>query len=137
MQTKVVRDIITVTPPKIWHHIAKQAGVDPKALREMVIKQTGEVMADFTFERVEMRFEDAEFKTTPDGEPYALIPTEFAMSSPATGRVEVSSHTLAILDEGTWYLMRVNDIGQLAILRQVYPGFADVEFPSGTMKATK
>ena len=135
MQTKDVPNIIGVTPPRIWKSIAEQAGLDPAELRKTVIQQTNEVMKDVVFEKMSMDLDKAEFKTTPDGEPYALIPTSFVMSSPAIGKIESTSHTLALMDEGKWYLLSVSDEGQLVILRKVYPGFAGVELPKGTMKA--
>ena len=137
MRAKEIGEVISVTPPRIIAHIAKQAGVDPAELRKMVVKQTEEVMKDVTFEKMSMRIDQAEYKTTPDGEPYALIPTSFVMDAGDAGKFETNSHTLALLDAGKWYLIRVNDAGQLAILRQVYPGFVGIEFPKGTMKAIK
>jgi hypothetical protein len=59
------------------------------------------------------------------------------MNSEATGRMRAKSETLALLDEGQWYLVRVNDLQQVAILRQVYPEFAAVEFSGGTMEAVE
>ena len=49
-----VENIISVTPPKIWNHIAKQAGIDPAKLRETVIEQTTEAMKQVTFEEASM-----------------------------------------------------------------------------------
>jgi hypothetical protein len=37
--------------------------------------------------------------------------------------------------QGRRRLPRVDDARQVAILKQVYPGFADVEFPAGTMES--
>ena len=132
-----VENIISVTPPKIWNHIAKQAGIDPAKLRETVIEQTTEAMKQVTFEEASMDLDRAEFKATPDGDPYVLIPTTFVMSAEATGKIKSDTFTLALLDEGKWYLLSVSDTGQLAILRMVYPGFNNVELPKGTMKAIK
>ena len=132
-----VENIISVTPPKIWHHIAEKAAVDLVALRKNVIEQTANAMKEVRFEEASMDLERAEFKSTPDGEPYVLIPTTFIMSSEATGKIKSDSFTLALLDEGKWYLLSVSDTGQLAILRTVYPSFNNVELPKGTMKAIK
>jgi sarcosine oxidase gamma subunit len=72
-----------------------------------------------------------------NGDPYALIPTETVMTSEATGTMRVQSETLALLDEGQWYLVRVNDLQQVAILRQVYPEFSAVEFSGGRVEASE
>jgi hypothetical protein len=47
-------------------------------------------------------------------------------------RVRIGSHTLALLDEGKWYLLQVNHGPRVQILREVYPEFAGVVFPSGS-----
>jgi hypothetical protein len=46
--------------------------------------------------------------------------------------VRVTSETLALLENGTWYLMAVDDPSQIEVLRQAYPAFADVEFTAAT-----
>ena len=43
-------------------------------------------------------------------------------------RVQERSHTLALLDEGKWYLLRVNNAPQLQILREVSPSSQALNF---------
>jgi hypothetical protein len=38
------------------------------------------------------------------------------------------------MDEGEWYLLSVSDPNQVTILKEVYPSFANVELPAGTME---
>jgi hypothetical protein len=52
----------------------------------------------------------------------------------AGGKIKATSSTLGLLDEETWYLVRVEDAQQVEILKEVYPAFADVEFPTGSME---
>ena len=136
-KTLDVEIMISVTPPRILQHIAEKAAVDLVALRKNVIEQTTRAMKEVRFEQASMDLDRAEFNSTPDGEPYVLIPTTFIISSEATGKIKSDSFTLALLDEGKWYLLSVSDTGQLAILRTVYPSFNNVELPKGTMKAIK
>ena len=41
------------------------------------------------------------------------------------------------MDGTDWYLLRVSDQQQVAILRKVYPSFATVEFPDDSMQPVK
>ena len=50
----------------------------------------------------------AEHHELPSGEPYVLIPTETVMDT-GDGKSAARSHTLALLDGGAWYLLRVSD----------------------------
>lgn len=78
-----------------------------------------------------------EYKELPNGEPYALIPTEVVMDAGGADKILAKSQTLALLDGGAWYLLRVNEDQQVTVMRQVYPEFAEVEFPAGSMEALK
>jgi hypothetical protein len=84
-----------------------------------------------------MELEGAEYPALDDGTPYALIPTGTVVKpDPAKDeKISVKSKTLGLLDGADWYLVRVNEPQQVMILREVYPGFANVDFPAGTMEA--
>ena len=73
---------------------------------------------------------------TPDGTPYALIPTKTVMETGGQ-TIEAKSHTLALIDGSDWYLLRVSDQQQVTILRKVYPSFATVEFPDDSTQTVK
>lgn len=68
------------------------------------------------------------------GRTYLLIPTWTEMTIQGAGRFRVDTQTLAIEDGGEWYLIRVEDAPQQALLREVYPEFVGVEFPAGTTR---
>lgn len=125
-------EILGVTPPRIYEHIAGQAGIPVPQLREMLVQQTERVMADVIFEWAEMSMDAATYHQTPDGLGYALVPTRVIMASQGTRFVAVSD-TLAFQDEGKWWLLRVSEAPQVEILRQVYPSFAEVAFAPGKM----
>ena len=42
--------------------------------------------------------------------------------------------TLGRVDGDTWYLVRTEDGQQVQMLKEIYPEFADVEFPKGAME---
>jgi hypothetical protein len=127
--------IVKTIPPRVLEHIAKQAGVDVAILRQIVIAQMKAALAEVKLVSFGMDVAAAEHKELPNGEPYVLIPTETVMDAGESGKLRAKSHTLALLDGGAWYLLRVNEAQQVEIMRQVYPEFADVEFPSGSMEA--
>lgn len=139
---KAMRDedydkVADTIPPRVMEFIARQAGLEVDALRTVVVQQMEAALAAVDLEEFGMDMDALKQAELADGEPYALIPTETVMNSEATGRMRAKSETLALLDEGQWYLVRVNDLQQVAILRQVYPEFASVEFSGGTMEAVE
>jgi len=129
--------IANTIPPRVLDFIAKQAGMEVDALREVVVQQMKAALATVKLESFSMDFAALEEKELANGDPYVLIPTETVISSEATGKMVAKSDTLALLDQGKWYLLRVSEAQQVAILRQVYPEFAAVQFSAGTMEAAE
>ena len=121
--------MFSVTPPPIIGFIAEQAKVPEAELRAVMAAQMSEMMQSITFESFGMDMASAERGELPDGEPYVMIPTQSVIKIPGTGTMTTNTHTLAFMDGGEWYLVRIEDQNQIDILRRVYPGFADVEFP--------
>lgn len=124
-------------PPRVLKHIAGQAGIGVEDLRKAMIRQMAAVMKDVTIASFGMDVAEARHQELADGSPYVLIPTQTVIDAGAMGRTAVRSDTLALMDEGAWYLLRVSDAAQVAILRQAYPGFAGVEFSGGASKAVE
>ncbi|MGE3304779.1 MAG: hypothetical protein AB7I52_02315 [Rhizobiaceae bacterium] len=129
--------LVDTVPPRVVEHIAKQANVDAEMLRKVMLEQITQAMASVKIEAFAMDMDAASDHELPGGEPYALIPTRTVMDTGASGKFEARSDTLAFLDEGTWYLVRVSEADQVKILREVYPEFAAVEFAAGTMEAVQ
>ena len=136
MRANNLTSIMTAVPPKVLDSIATQYKVTNEQLLQAMQQQFDEAMKTVTLVSFGMDLEAAEFVTLPDGTEYALIPTETVMDlgAAAGGKMRASSTTLGLLDGETWYLVRVEDPQQVAILKQVYPGFADVTFPTGSME---
>ncbi len=124
-------------PPKVLGYIADKGGVDVAKLREMVIEQMTKALAEVKIEAFSMDLANAEYRELQTGEPYVLIPTETDMDAGEQGRLKATSQTLALLDDGKWYLLRVNEQQQVEIMRQVYPQFVGVEFDGGSVEALK
>lgn len=126
-------DVIAQTvPPRMLAHMAARAGVEVEAVRAALIaemeKLSGQaVIAEYRIDEDGMTVGQFE-----DGLPYALLPTETIVQMDGK-QVQVRSETLALQDADEWYLVRVSDPQQVTMLREVYPGFTDVEFaPSAT-----
>ncbi len=133
MKVNDMERVIATIPPGVLASIAESNGVDVEQLRAAVIEQSAKAMESVTIVSFGMDLENGEFLELADGTPYALVPTETVMDA-GSGKLKASSDTLALLDEDTWYLLRVDDAQQVEILRKVYPGFAGVEFAPGTLE---
>ncbi len=127
-------DVIGATiPPKVLSHIAKTAGVPEDQLKQAIGAQMKQALAAVKIDDFSMDLDKAEYRATPDGTPYALVPTVTRMNA-SGAKMEASSSTLALMDEGRWYLLRIDSPNQLAMLREVYPAFATVDVPPGSMR---
>ncbi len=132
-------DFATITgtiPPKVFEAIATKSGVTVEQLRSALATQMQMLLASVKFLDFDMDEKTLAVEQTASGEPYVLIPTRTLMETGGK-KIEARSHTLGLLDGGQWYLLRVDDGQQIDILRAVYPDFADVDLPAGSMKEVK
>jgi hypothetical protein len=132
MKANDIDFLINALPPKMLAEMAAQFGITVDELKTAAIEQSKLAMESVTIITFSMDVANAKYAALADGMPYALIPTETVMDA-GTGKIKAVSETLAVLDEGTWYLLRI-DAGQLPILHKAYPGFADVALSAGTME---
>lgn len=123
-------------PPKIFEFIASDAGVTVEQLRSALTAQMQMALAAVKITEFTMDARAISLTETPDGTPYALIPTKTVMETGGQ-TIEAKSHTLALIDGSDWYLLRVSDQQQVTILRKVYPSFATVEFPDDSTQTVK
>ncbi|WP_343312589.1 hypothetical protein AAIB41_06995 [Brucella sp. BE17] len=137
MRNEDYESITDTIPPRVLEFIAKQANVDVDTLRGVVIQQTKAALGSVKLEDFGMDTAATKFETLSNGEPFALIPTKTVMNSEETGKIVAKADTLAVLDGGNWYMVRVSEVQQLAILRKAYPEFASVEFSNSTMEAVE
>jgi hypothetical protein len=124
-----------VVPPKVLEKIAAKYNVTAEQLVQATQQQFDETMKTVEIVSFGMEIDSAEIIALADGTPYALIPTETVMDlGDNGGKIRAKSSTLGLLDGTTWYLVRVEDAQQVAVLKEVYPAFADVVFPTGSME---
>lgn len=119
-------------PPKVLQHIATKAGVDVATLRSAMQTQMQIALASVKFLDFDMDVDKAAYNEAPDGTPYVLVPSRSLMETKGQ-KIEAKTATLALIDDGKWYLVRIDDAQQINIVREVYPSLANVEFPTGTM----
>ena len=124
---------IDVVPPRIFQIVAQRAGATEDELRTAIRQMVATQMQGVTVESYDMDLSAAPPTRTPDGKrTYLLIPTTTVMAFPGVGRVRSTTSTLALEDGGEWYLVRIDDANQVAILKELWPEFSPVEFPAGT-----
>jgi hypothetical protein len=134
MKASNMAEIMGVVPPKIIDKLAATYSVTKEQLVAGMQQQIDAAMANIKLVSFGMDLSKAEFVTLADGTLYAMVPTETVMDLGEQGKFKSSSSTLALLDGDTWYLIRAEDPQQQALLKEIYPAFADVTFPAGTME---
>jgi hypothetical protein len=136
MRAKDMKRVMGTIPPRMLEAMAAQFSVSVDELIAAAALQMEQALANVLLVSFSMDLATATYAELSDGMPYVLIPTETVMEIPGTGKVRAVSGTLGLIEEGTWYLLRI-DPGQLPLLYQIYPGFADVELSPGTMEAVE
>ncbi|MCW5717796.1 MAG: hypothetical protein KIS68_08205 [Bauldia sp.] len=119
--------LFDMVPPRIIAMIVERAGLPLAEARAQFAAAAGAVMDMATAFSFKLDVASVRFLELADGSPYALIPSETYVALDDIA-VRTRSDTLALLDEAEWYLVRVDEIEQIAILQSVYPLFAGLEF---------
>ena len=127
--------VMGVIPPKVLEKIATTYNVTTEQLIAAAQEQIDAAMAEVKIESFSMDLEAGEVGQLADGTTYVLLPTETVIDmGDAGGKFRSNTKTLGLAEGDTWYLVRIDDAQQVAIFKEVYPAFADVEFPAGTME---
>ena len=123
-------------PPRIMDEMLKGGGT-----KEQLIKATVDLiaatMAKVKIQDFGMDLTSAEKREHADGTPYLLIPTDMVIIVEGGDKIAVRAHTLGMMDNGAWYLVRISDPQQKQMLTRNYPEYEGVEFPSGTQQVLK
>lgn len=130
MKANDMTAVMGVVPPKVLDKIAATYNVTVDQLLAAMQQQMDEAMKSVTIVSFGMDLAAAEYIALADGTTYAMIPTETVIDlGEAGGKMRATSKTLGLLDGETWYLVRVDDPAQATMLKEIYPAFADVDFP--------
>jgi hypothetical protein len=127
--------IVGIMPPTLKRLMATKFNVPAAGIDAAMIAVMTPLMATVTVEDFKIDLAQAEYRLTPDGQRfYALIPTQTRMTIQKTTKIETKSRTLALVDEGAWYLVRLDQPQQIGMFKEAFPEFAAVEFPAGEIR---
>ena len=122
---------IAVVPPKVVEHIAAKHNV---TVAEVIA--AGQVQLERTFGQakllaVELAYEPERLSILPDGLTFATLPTRLKVDlGDERGIITATSETLGLLDGDTWYLVSLDNVEQVTVIRQLYPALAEIDFSS-------
>ncbi len=125
--------VMSFVPEKVFGQMAKEMDISPEYLNSLVVAQMEDVLEEVKILEFDMETSNFDFEKTEAGIVYAFLPTRTVIDVQGA-KVESRSHTLALRDGRDWRLVRIDDTVQLKVLRKVYPGFAEIEFPRDTLK---
>ncbi|WBU52223.1 hypothetical protein [Paracoccus sp. SCSIO 75233] len=121
--------VVEYLPPKMIDMLAEEVGAPPEFLKAAV----GSMIEGMTQEIDIVGYSDisqALVGTTSTGMPYALIPGAARFTAGGETFTDQST-TLALMDEGEWYLVGLSDAETVEDVREAYPEFRTVTLPSG------
>jgi hypothetical protein len=122
--------------PKLMTAMSSKYNVPADQLKTLVVQQMTQAMQAVKIDSYGMDVGKADYEEAKDGTPYALVPSEVVMEVGGK-KMKSSGATLAIIDDGAWYLLNVGQKDQVDMLKSVYTSFTDVTFPEAKMEAAQ
>jgi hypothetical protein len=132
-----MKSVLKFMPPKVWNFIRDRAKTTDEQLLESISKVMTKTFETVTLIDFKMDVENSTTQELSDGSLIQFIPTQTKMELDDHRKLLSTSETLAILEDGKWYLMRVSEQRQQSILIKIYPAFANVKFPEDKMEELK
>ena len=129
LETADYKAVVDALPPAVIDLMSEQAKLSPETVRKSVAAQLATIMQSGAIESFTMDVDTMTSGTTNAGTNYAFLPTTAQVTVGDAPVQEISSITLAVEDDATWYLMRVELEQHYFIFRAAYPDFADVPLP--------
>ncbi|MDO5640408.1 MAG: hypothetical protein Q4G28_11140 [Neisseria sp.] len=116
-------------PPALLAHLAdRMGGVTTAQVKQLLQRQIDVLMQQTQVESFRYDMAAAQEKVSANGRPYLLIPYETVFEMRQT-RQTGKSHILALKENGTWYLLRLDQAAQLKLIQETYPDLADLTLP--------
>jgi len=126
--------VIDFMPPGIKTTLMRQHGATEAQLRAATTEAMAQLLTQVSLDSFDMDVASSRIETTGDGRrSYALIPTETIMRAPDGARIRAATQTLAIEENGEWYLYRIEEQQQIDMLVATYPEFAGIQLPLGSV----
>jgi hypothetical protein len=125
MRSGEIAGVYDFLPPPLLKAICKQVGMTEAELRAATGERFRGVLNQSDFDGIEFSFglENAQFETSSTGRAVAV--TQSRMAAP--GLPELRIPVAALVDHGTWYLVRIDTPGQQELLTGIYPDLADLD----------
>lgn len=132
VSTGDIAGAVEVVPPRMLRQIASNAGVSENQLLDMIRQQSASISAGMEIESFDIDLDGAPPQLTPNGRrEYLLLPTTSVIAMGGQ-TVRSTTSTLALEDDGEWYLIRVDNPQQADLITEIWPEFEGVDFPTGT-----
>jgi hypothetical protein len=127
--------MMSIVPPRIVDFLAEANGVTPAELKESLRQELTQSRDEISFSNMRLETEGLDATRSEDGgEAYVWGFARSAVEMTVSGtKFRAEGHTLALLEGGAWYLVRLAEAGEIEMMRALYPFFAKVEFPESTM----
>lgn len=115
-------------PPALSHILADKMGLSVEDVYQFSQQQAATQWQKAQLESFHYDMENAREGMSSKGKPYVLIPYTTTVKMHGKSHVG-NSHILALKDQGTWYLIRLNNPAQLQLVQEAYPDLADLTLP--------
>ncbi|NNL18885.1 MAG: hypothetical protein HKP37_09120 [Boseongicola sp.] len=129
LETADYRAVVDALPPGVIELLSEQAKLSPETIRTSVAAQMSTILANAKVESFTMDINTMTGGTTAEGTNYAFLPTTSRIIVGDAPVQEAKTLTLAVEDNATWHLMRIELDQHYIIFRAAYPEFSDVPLP--------
>ncbi len=116
--------------PRMLKLLATKFKVPEDQVKLLVVRQLEKTLEQVVVEAFSMDAAKADYRELSTGEPFGLLPTTTTVKA-GGARYLGKEHTVALFDEGRWFLVRVTDKPQIEI-RETYPAFSAIDFPGSS-----
>ncbi|MBK4216055.1 hypothetical protein JJJ17_08970 [Paracoccus caeni] len=120
-------NMIDNMPPAILEMMAAQAGGDLETLKPMIAQQMGAVLEQAEIIEFTYDIDGATTGTSEEGRDYAIVPTD-TITGIGEQKMQTVGSTLALEDGDKWYLVRMETPQHSAMIGQLYPDLAGLEY---------
>lgn len=129
LETADYKAVVEALPPGVIALLSEQAKLSPQTIRTSVTAQLSTIMQSATIESFDMNLDTMTSGTTDAGTNYAFLPTTTRINVDGAPIQEANTLTLAVEDNATWHMMRIELDQHYTIFRAAYPEFADIPLP--------
>jgi len=132
-----ISEVLDFTPPKAFEALIKAKRSTDQTMRADVNQGWATALETITVEKVSFDTDNIQIQTSPIGRSFALVPLNmtFGVKADQNTVVKASSTTIALVDSGIWYIVRLEEPSIVEIFKKSYPDLAKISFPPATMDA--